>query len=60
MNVFVDTYKNSIGCIDHLSFLIMIEYIDTTGNSIFKYKNYKSIVKNPSKEYYKPLRRIDL
>ena len=60
MNVCVDTYKSNGEYIDHLSFSIMIEYIDTTGNSIFKYRNYKSIVKNPSKECYKPLRRIDL
>ena len=60
MNVFVDTYKSSRGCIDHLSFLIRIEYIDPAGNIIFKYKDHKGLINKFSKEYYKPLRRIDL
>ena len=60
MNVCVDTYKSNGEYVDHLSFLIFLKYIDPAGNVIFKYKNYKNIVKDPSKEYYKPLRRIDL
>ena len=60
MNVFVDIYRNSRGCIDRNSFLIRVEYIDPAGNIRFKYKDYKGIVNNPSRKYYKPLRRIGL